>query len=35
MVDVKKSSNFDKLNPEDQKSVDSQINEMLLKKYKF
>ena len=35
MVDVKKSSNFDKLNPEDQKSVDAQINEMLLKKYKF
>ena len=35
MVDVKKESNFDKLNPEDQKSVDSQINEMLLKKYKF
>uniref|UniRef100_A0A6C0JAZ6 Helicase ATP-binding domain-containing protein n=1 Tax=viral metagenome TaxID=1070528 RepID=A0A6C0JAZ6_9ZZZZ len=35
MVDVKKQSNFDKLVPEDQKSIDLQINEMLLKKYKF
>jgi hypothetical protein len=35
MVDVKKDSNFDKLNPEDQKSIDNQINEMIQKKYKF
>ena len=35
MVDVKKGSNFETLNPDDQKSIDNQINEMLLKKYKF
>mgnify|MGYP001180283377 CR=1 FL=1 len=35
MVDVNKGSNFESLSPEDQKSIDSQINEMLLKKYKF
>jgi len=35
MVDIKKDSNFDQLNPEDQKSIDNQINEMIQKKYKF
>ena len=35
MVDVKKPSNFEKLSPDDQKSIDKQINEMILKKYKF
>ena len=35
MVDVKKDSNFDQLAPEDQKSIDNQINEMIQKKYKF
>ncbi len=35
MVDVTKDSNFDKLNPKDQKSIDEQINNMILKKYKF
>ena len=35
MVDIHKESNFETLSPEDQKSIDSQINEMLLKKYKF
>ena len=35
MVDVKKESNFDQLSPEDQKSIDNQINEMIQKKYKF
>ena len=29
MVDVQKDSNFETLSPEDQKSIDSQINEML------
>tara|TARA_B100001121_G_scaffold236417_1_gene210051 strand:- start:8566 stop:12075 length:3510 start_codon:yes stop_codon:yes gene_type:complete len=35
MVDVQKDSNFESLSPEDQKSIDNQINEMILKKYKF
>ena len=35
MVDIKKKSNYDSFSPEDQKSIDSQINEMILKKYKF
>ena len=35
MIDVKKPSNYEKLLPEDQKSIDKQINEMILKKYKF
>ena len=35
MVDVKKPSNFEKFSPDDQKSIDKQINEMILKKYKF
>ena len=35
MVDVQKDSNFESLSAEDQKSIDEQINEMILKKYKF
>lgn len=35
MIDVTKPSNFKNLQPEDQKSIDSQINEMIMKKYKF
>lgn len=35
MVDVKKSSNFESLEPDDQKSIDKQINQMIIKKYKF
>ena len=35
MIDVTKPSNFKDLQPEDQKSIDSQINEMIMKKYKF
>ena len=33
MIDVTKPSNFKDLQPEDQKSIDSQINEMIMKKY--
>ena len=35
MVDVKKSSNFETLEPDDQKSINKQINQMIIKKYKF
>ena len=35
MVDIQKSSNFESLEPEDQKSIDKQINNMIIKKYKF
>ena len=35
MVDMKKASNFDALTPEEQQSINKQINQMILKKYKF
>ena len=35
MVDVKKKSNYNILSEEQQKSLDKQINEMIMKKYRF
>ena len=35
MVDMKQPSNFETLDPEEQKSIDSQINKMIMKKYRF
>ena len=35
LVDMKKESNFAKLSPEQQKSIDTQINKMIMKKYKL
>ena len=35
MVNVKKESNYDSLSPEDQHSLDLQINEMIRNKYQF
>ena len=35
MVDMKQPSNFETLEPEEQKSIDSQINKMIMKKYRF
>ena len=35
MVDIKKEANYESLEPDDQKSIDRQINEMIIKKYKF
>jgi hypothetical protein len=35
LVNVKKPSNFDLLTPEQSRSIDAQINKMILQKYKF
>ena len=35
LVDMKKESNFDTLSPDQQKSIDQQINKMIMKKYKL
>ena len=35
LVNIKKTSNFDSLNPDERKSLNNQINEMISYKYKF